>query len=172
MKFLKPFTITNIAITDDERDSCEYVCPVLQDLMFLMDEKNARKVGLNIDGFDCDELSRQKVYEAFYVLDRLANSDILYIREEEKENKEKERSETIMEKFIIIKEEAHGIIGYAPTYVMAIRFLVNNCWFEENPTREEVETLLDLGIKKFNKKYDGQFELEVGEMYYGKKRMG
>lgn len=77
-----------------------------------------------------------------------------------------------MQKFIIIKEENHGIIGYAPTYVIAIHFLVNNNWFEENPTEEEVEKLLDLGLEDFNKKYDGEFELEVGEMYYGKKRDG
>ena len=70
-----------------------------------------------------------------------------------------------MKKFIIIKEEAHGIIGYAPTYVMAIYFLVDNDWLE-NLTEEEVEELLDLGIEDFNKKYDGKFEMEVGEMYY------
>ena len=70
-----------------------------------------------------------------------------------------------MQKFIIIKEEAHGIIGYAPTYVMAIHFLVDNDWLE-NLTEEEVEELLDLGIEDFNKKYDGKFEMEVGEMYY------
>ena len=72
-----------------------------------------------------------------------------------------------MQKFIIIKEEAHGIIGYAPTYVMAIHFLVNNCWFEKEPTEEEVEELLDLGLEDFNINFDGEFELEVGEMYYG-----
>lgn len=71
-----------------------------------------------------------------------------------------------MQKFIIIKEECHGVIGYAPTYTMAIYFLVDNCWFEKNQTEEEVEELLDLGIKKFNKRYDGKFEMEVGEMYY------
>ena len=64
-----------------------------------------------------------------------------------------------MKKFIIIKEEAHGIIGYAPTYVMAIYFLVDNDWLE-NLTEEEVEELLDLGIEDFNKKYDGKFEME------------
>lgn len=71
-----------------------------------------------------------------------------------------------MQKFIIIKEECHGVIGYAPTYTMAIYFLVDNCWFEKEPTEEEVEELLDLGIEDFNKKYDGKFEMEVGEMYY------
>lgn len=71
-----------------------------------------------------------------------------------------------MKKFIIIKEEVHGIIGYAPTYIMAIHFLVDNYWLEKEPTEEEVEKLLDLGIKDFNKKYDGKFEMEVGEMYY------
>lgn len=72
-----------------------------------------------------------------------------------------------MQKFIIIKEEAHGIIGYAPTYVMAIHFLVNNCWFEKKPTEEEMEELLDLGLEDFNINFGGEFELEVGEMYYG-----
>lgn len=70
-----------------------------------------------------------------------------------------------MKKFIIIKEEAHELIGYAPTYTMAIYFLVDNGWFE-NLTEEKVEELLDLGIEDFNKKYDGKFELEVDEMYY------
>lgn len=72
-----------------------------------------------------------------------------------------------MQKFIIIKEEAHRIIGYAPTYVMAIHFLVNNHWFEKEPTEEEVEELLDLGLEDFNINFGGEFELEVGEMYYG-----
>ena len=72
-----------------------------------------------------------------------------------------------MQKFIIIKEEAHGIIGYAPTYVMATHFFVNNCWFEKEPTEEEVEELLDLGLEDFNINFGGEFELEVGEMYYG-----
>lgn len=70
-----------------------------------------------------------------------------------------------MKKFIIIKEEVHGIIGYAPTYTMAIYFLVDNDWLE-NLTEEKVEELLDLGIEDFNKKYDGKFKMEVGEMYY------
>ena len=72
-----------------------------------------------------------------------------------------------MQKFIIIKEEAHGIIGYAPTYVMAIHFLINNRWFEKEPTEEEMEELLDLGLEDFNINFGGEFELEVGEMYYG-----
>ena len=72
-----------------------------------------------------------------------------------------------MQKFIIIKEESHGIIGYAPTYVMAIHFLVKNCWFEKEPTEEEMEELLDLVLEDFNINFGGEFELEVGEMYYG-----
>ena len=72
-----------------------------------------------------------------------------------------------MQKFIIIKEETHGIIGYAPTYVMAIHFLVTNCWFEKELTEEAVEELLDLGLEDFNINFGGEFELEVGEMYYG-----
>ena len=51
-----------------------------------------------------------------------------------------------MKKFIIIKEEVHGIIGYAPTYIMAIYFLVDNGWLE-NLTEEKWKNCQIQGLR-------------------------
>lgn len=67
---------------------------------------------------------------------------------------------------ISISEENHGIIGYVLTYPQAINFLIDKQWFEKHPTPDEEDELKDMWIEKFNSKFDGQFYLEVCELYY------
>jgi hypothetical protein len=84
-------------------------------------------------------------------------------------------------KVLIVREDNHGVLTVAKDFASAVKLLVNTNWldedycvcqnWEQHITIEEdlgeqwLEEVKKMGVDKFNRYFDGNFNLEVVEVY-------
>lgn len=80
MKVKNPVIMKEIEFAEKEEEELKNAIDIIDELYNVVSDTNAEELSVEIEGINCDSISKEKLYEIGEILEKILCADVLYTK--------------------------------------------------------------------------------------------